>query len=153
MVEDKIFNSSYNTVDYGNDSGLQPQISVSPFVEDLYEENLSDDMDDVYTRKKLHEDMAKLYEDSSYYGKYGKSDKKIERADIFDIYYTFKEKLLESQEYTIAQVFCEIAEFFSLNYKTLYNDILTLEDKVKILDDLSEKYGLQKQFSESKRLF
>lgn len=153
MVEDKIFNSTYNNVDYGNDSGLPSQISVSPRVEDLYEENLSDDMSGVYTIKKLHEDMAKLYKSSPYYEKYGKSDKKIERADAFDIYYTFKGKLLETQEYTIVQIFCEIAEFFGLNYKTLYNDILTLEDKVNILDCLSEKYGLQKQFSESKRLF
>ena len=153
MVEDKIFNSSYNNVDYGADMTTQQQITVDPCVENQYEENLSDDMDEVYTKKKLHEDMARVYEQSPYYEKYGKSDKRIERSDVFDIYYSFKEKLIVLQEYTIVQIFCEIAEFFDLNYKTLYNDILTLEDKVEILDSLSEKYGLQKQFAKSKRLF
>jgi len=54
---------------------------------------------------------------------------------------------------TLIKIFCAIAEFFDLNYKILYNDILTLEDKVKILDQLEKEYGLEKQFTKSKALF
>ena len=37
--------------------------------------------------------------------------------------------------------------------KTLYNDILTLEDKVNILEHLEKEYGLEKHFASSKALF
>lgn len=152
MVEDKIFNSGYNSVVYGN-ANISQQINVSPCVEDDYQDNLSDNMEDVYIKRQLHDDINSLYKESDYYQKYGQDDKRIERADTFDIYYSFKEKLLEKGDYTIVEIFCEIAEFFGLNYKLLYNNILTLEDKVEILDYFGEERGLEKQFAKSKRLF
>ena len=51
------------------------------------------------------------------------------------------------------QIFCAIAEFFELNYKTLYNDIISLEDKSEILEALQESYGLESTLSSSKKLF
>ena len=79
--------------------------------------------------------------------------KKVERCDLFKIYYHFKDELQKQNEFSIIQIFCTIAEFFDLNYKTLYNDILTLEDKVNILEHLEKEYGLDKHFARSKALF
>jgi hypothetical protein len=97
--------------------------------------------------------MDDLYHESEYFEKYGNNLKKIERGDMFGIYYHFKDELMKKNEFSIIQIFCAIAEFFDLNYKILYNDILTLEDKVKIPDQLEKEYGLEKQFTKSKALF
>ena len=104
-------------------------------------------------RKRLYEDLANIYEHSKYFQKYGREYKKLEKADVTDIYYTFKDELKKANDYSIVQIFCAIAEFFDLNYKTLYNDIITIEDKAEILENLRETYGLEKEFAKSKRLF
>lgn len=153
MIEDKIIDNSFDKVDYGTERTVSGTIQISPFVSDRYEESVSENIDEVYTRRRLTELMDVLYKESEYYNKYGTNLKKIERCDLLGIYYYFKNELLKQQEFTIIQIFCTIAEFFDLNYKTLYNDILTLEDKVNILETLEKEYGLEKQFSKSKPLF
>jgi hypothetical protein len=152
-VEDKIINNSYDSVDYGTGSMSQQAISISPLVEDMYAESTTERIDELYSNKKLMEELHDLYEESEYYNKYKKSTKKIERPDVFDMYHYFKKKLEEKSEYTAVQIFCAIAEFFDLNYKVLYNDIITLNDKVEILDVLQNQYGLEKEFIKSRRLF
>ena len=97
--------------------------------------------------------MAEFYEASEFYAKYGQDCKKLEKADISNVYYTFKHLLLEKDNYNLVQVFTTIAEFFELNYKTLYNDIISLEDKAEILEILRDMYGLDNQFAKSKKLF
>ena len=97
--------------------------------------------------------MSELYEASEFYEKYGQDCKKLEKADISNVYYTFKRQLLEKDDYNLVQVFTTIAEFFDLNYKTLYNDIISLEDKAEILEILRDMYGLESQFAKSKKLF
>lgn len=175
MIEDKIFENSFDKVDYGVERTTQASIQISPFVEKQYEESVSENIDDLYTRRRLMRIMYDLYIDSEFFEKYGQKRhtnivkdastiqhddlvynpvvKKIERCDLFKIYYYFKDKLQERNEFSIIQIFCTIAEFFDLNYKTLYNDVLTLEDKVTILDYLEKEYGLDKQFTKSKALF
>ena len=88
-----------------------------------------------------------------YFKKYGREAKKLEKRDISDIYYTFKDELKKKDSYSLVQIFCAIAEFFELNYKTLYNDIISLEDKSEILEALQESYGLESTLSSSKKLF
>lgn len=169
-MEDKIINNRFDNVEYGTE-GLGPgQIVVSPAVADRYEESLSENIEDVYARKKLNDYLAELHKQSPFYEKYpdgaraevidedGNTDnerivKKLEKKDIFDIYYYYKDKLMETGEYTIVQVFCAIAEFFDINYKTLYHDIVSLEDKAAILETLDETIGLRKNFAKSKKLF
>ena len=56
-------------------------------------------------------------------------------------------------EFNAVQVFCAIAEFFDVNYKIMYNDVISLEDKVIILEEMSEMYGLKKRFANVNRLF
>lgn len=151
MLEDKILNNDYNSVDYGTEKGSA--IAISPFVSDRYEESISENIEELYLRKRVNEKLVELYEASPYFKKYGK-EKKLEKADIPEIYYTFKAELRKDASYSLVQIFCAIAEFFELNYKTLYNDIISLEDKAEILENLRESYGLETQMTtKSKRLF
>lgn len=153
MLEDKIINNNFDNVEYGTEALSQSPIAVNPMVYDRYEESLSDDISEIYTRKKMYEDLAEIYEASPYYQKYGKEVKKLEKRDIGDIYYSFKDELNKRDSYTLVQIFCGIAEFFDLNYKILYNDIISLEDKAQILEILQEAYGLESDLGKSKKLF
>ena len=175
MIEDKIFENSFDKVEYGVERTTQESIQISPFVEKQYEESVSENIDELYVRRRLMQIMYELYLNSEFFEKYGQKKhidasrdssslkyedlvynpvvKKIERGDLFKIYYYFKDELNKYHEFSIIQIFCTIAEFFDLNYKTLYNDILTLEDKVNILEHLEKEYGLDKHFARSKALF
>ena len=150
---DKIINNSYDAVDYGQEALSQSPIAINPLVSEQYEEATSENIEDIYARKKLYNQMSELYEASEFYEKYGQDCKKLEKADISNVYYTFKRQLLEKDDYNLVQVFTTIAEFFDLNYKTLYNDIISLEDKAEILEILRDMYGLESQFAKSKKLF
>ena len=175
MLGDKIFENSFDKVEYGVERTTQASIQISPFVEKQYEESVSENIDELYVRRRLMRIMYDLYLNSEFFEKYGQKQhidaskdssslqyddlvynpvlKKIERGDLFKIYYYFKDELQKHHEFSIIQIFCTIAEFFDLNYKTLYNDILTLEDKVNILEHLEKEYGLDKHFARSKALF
>ena len=150
---DKIINNSYDAVDYGQEALSQSPIAINPLVSEQYEEATSENIEDIYTRKNLYNQISELYEASEFYEKYGQDCKKLEKADISNVYYTFKRQLLEKDDYNLVQVFTTIAEFFDLNYKTLYNDIISLEDKAEILEILRDMYGLESQFAKSKKLF
>lgn len=75
---------------------------------------------------------------------------KIEKNDISDIYYYFKE-LLEEQNFDELECFCAIAEFFKLNYKSLYDDYISIESKAKLLNALKEEYNIK--FEKNNKLF
>jgi len=153
-MQDKIGNSNYDNVEYGVERTTQTPIQIDPYAEDMYEEATSENIEEIYVKRKMMDVMNEIYEQSEYFSKYGGvKPKKVERSDLFGIYYYFKDELRKRSEYTIVQIFITIAEFFDLNYRTLYNDILTLEDKVEILDHLSDEYGLERQFAKSNPLF
>ena len=153
MLEDKIINNNYDNVDYSYVFTSSAPIAINPLVSDRYEDTLSEDISDLYVRRHIYEDVAEIYEASPYFKKYGKETKKLEKRDVSDIYYTFKDQLKKKDSYSLVQIFCAIAEFFELNYKTLYNDIISLEDKAEILEILQESYGLESTLSSSKKLF
>ena len=153
MLEDKIINNNYDNVDYSYGFTSSTPIAISPLVSDRYEDALSEDIGELYARRHIYEDVAEIFEASPYFQKYGRETKKLEKRDVSDIYYTFKDELKKKDSYSLVQIFCAIAEFFELNYKTLYNDIISLEDKAEILEILQESYGLESTLSTSKRLF
>lgn len=152
-MEDKIINNSYNAVDYGQEMLTQAPITINPLVSDQYEETTAESIEDLYVKRRLYNELLELYEASEFYEKYGQDCKKIDKCDISNVYYTFKSALLAKNDYNLVQIFTTIAEFFNLNYRTLYNDIVSLEDKAKILEILSDMYGLDSQFAKSKKLF
>lgn len=152
-MQDKIINNNYNKVDFGQEVLSQSPIAINPLVSDLYEEATSENIEDLYVKRELYNELCNLYESSEFYEKYGQEYKKIEKGDISNVYYTFKQLLLNKSNYNLVQIFTTIAEFFDLNYKTLYNDIISLEDKAEILEILRDMYGLETQFAKSKKLF
>ena len=71
----------------------------------------------LYTTRKMRDLMSGFFENSPFYEKYSVDAKKVERCDLYDIYYYFKDRLNEIGEFNAVQVFCAIAEFFDVNYK------------------------------------
>lgn len=76
--------------------------------------------------------------------------KKIEKCDLTNIYYYFK-NILEDQNFDEMEAFCAIAEFFKLNYKLLYDDVISIESKAKILNALKDNFNIK--FEKTNRLF
>lgn len=76
--------------------------------------------------------------------------RKIDKSDMPEIYYYFKD-ILEAQNFDELECFCAIAEFFKLNYKSLYDDVITIESKAKILNSLKEDYNIK--FEKNNKLF
>lgn len=152
-MEDKIINNNFDNVEYCTERLKGGTIEIDPKLRDRYEETTSENIEDVYVRKQLYNDLMNMYMKSKYFEKYGQNNKKIDRRDMMDIYYTFKEQLMNKSNYSLVQVVCAIAEFFEMNYKTLYNEILSLEDKAMVIEGLQEIYGLESNFINSKRLF
>ena len=152
-MEDKIFNSNFDNVEYGIERSSQSAISIDPAAERYYEESMSENIEDLYTERRLRDIMSKIYDESEFKDKYSDTPKKIERRDMFKIYYYFKEELNKIGEFNIIQIFCAIAEFFDMNYRTLYKDVITLEDKAEILELIEEQNGIEKHVSKSKKLF
>lgn len=152
-MEDKIFNSNFDNVEYGTERSSQSSISIDPAAERYYEESMSENIEDLYTERRLRDIMSKIYNESEFKDKYSDIPKKIERRDMFKIYYYFKDELNKIGEFNIVQIFCAIAEFFDMNYRTLYKDVITLEDKAEILELIEEQNGIEKHVSKSKKLF
>lgn len=153
MVDDKILNNSFDDVEYGIERTTQQSIQILPQVAYMYEESTCENMEDLYTERKTRDLMSEFFEKSPFYEKYSLDVKKVERCDLYDIYYYFKDRLNEVGEFNSVQIFCAIAEFFDVNYKIMYNDVIALEDKVVILEEMSDMYGLKKKFSKVNRLF
>ena len=153
MVEDKILNNRFNAVEYGTDNLRNNPIAINPMVSDMYEEATTEDIEGMRQRKKLEDTMYQLYIESEFYKKYGNDSKRIERPDIPLIYAYFKKKLKDIGEYDIVEIFCAIAEFFDLNYKVLYNDIVSLDDKGMILTILDQRNGLENEYEQCDQLF
>jgi len=152
-MEYKIINNSFNSVEYGTDSLKSTQIAINPAVSDVYEESTTSSIEDVYTRRKMESEIMDMYERSEFYKKYGNEYKKVDRCDMSPIYYYFKDEFMKIGTYNAVEIFLCIAEFFDMNYKILYNDIISLEDKGRILSTLEETIGLDSIFEKSYRLF
>jgi len=153
MVEDKIFNNSFDNTEYGTERLTQNAVAIDPIFASRFEESTSENIEDLYTERRLRDILSQAYENSEFYEKYKDSSGKIERRDMFKIYYHFKDVLTKYDEFNIIQIFCAIAEFFDFNYRTLYKDVITLEDKAAILELIEEQNGLDKHVSQSKKLF
>lgn len=150
----EIINNSYEDSDFSDQRFTDRTLCIDPTIEDNYRDTLSDDVDIVYHEKELEERMDALYKESAWYNKYGAdTKKKIERADMCDIFYYFKGKLVADSRFNIVEIFCIICEFFDFNYKLMYNDIISLSDKSSILELLERNYGLEKEFSHTLKLF
>jgi hypothetical protein len=142
----KVLNNSYNAVD--RETGTTSAITISPFVTHLYQESVSDDISDLYQSKITDEMMYDLFVESPFYNKYKNSTKKIDKADSYEIYVYFRDLLLEKMpNINIIQIFFAIMEFFEFNYDKMYNDVISINDKSKILETLENVYGYKSELN------
>jgi esterase/lipase superfamily enzyme len=142
----KVLNNSYNAVD--RETGTTSAITISPFVSHLYQESVSDDISDLYQSKITDEMMYDLFLESPFYDKYKNSTKKIEKGDAYEIYIYFRDLLMEKMpSINIIQIFFAIMEFFEFNYDKMYNDIISINDRSKILEVLENVYGYKSELS------
>ena len=98
-----------------------------------YDDILSPNMDTIRVNKMLEEEIYNLFLESPFKSKYS-TWRKVDKKDVYDIFYYFKDKLIESKKYNLIDIFISIAEFFEMNYNILYDNI-TLKDKEIILQN------------------
>jgi hypothetical protein len=148
---EKILNNSYNDVEYTTQHN-QP-IAVSPIISNQYEEATTEDPYDLLTKRSLNDLIFNLYLESEIYNKYHNNYKKIDKEDISPIWFYFKNKLLELGGYNIVEIICGVAEFFEFNYIVLYENVISVEDKIVLLSTLENVYSYKSKFLKSKKLF
>ena len=146
IAHDKIFANDYNT---GN---LDFEEYTLPKVDSFYAEtNLRDCYDAYeYNRKKELEAKVDEYFLASEPGQVLGNKKKLPKQVLPQVYVAIREKF-KGNDYTGSEIFICIAEYFSINYEVLYENIPSLyrEELVRELDD---KYGVLKKRG-VKRLF
>lgn len=148
----KILNNSYNNIEYAMERTIKSStISVDTDACGLYEDATTDDISGAIMKRKLYEIMLEEFNNSRWVEKYGNGNvKKIDKNDISDIFHEFNELLTKKYEYDVVDVFCVIAEFFDLNYTTLYRDIITISHKMELIKALKERYGLSAELGTRK---
>jgi hypothetical protein len=138
----KIFNNGWNQIDREN--MMMASITLDPSMDDCYDDATTDDIIDLYIQRRINSVLHDLYTSSIFFEKYNKNVKRIDKSDLYNVYVYFRDKLyIEMPEINIVQIFIGIAEFFELNYDILYNDIISIEDKSKVLECLANVYGVQ----------
>jgi hypothetical protein len=146
VSHDKIFSNDYNT---GN---LDFEEYTLPKVDSFYaEDNLRECYDSYeYNRKKILEAKVDEYFLESEPGKVLGNKKKLPKQVLPQVYVAIRERFT-SNDYAGSEIFITIAEYFSINYEVLYENIPSLyrEELVRELDD---KYGVLKKRG-VKRLF
>ena len=136
----KVLNNSWNAVD--RDTTQFIAIVVDPILEDRYDESMSSAIDEIYIQRQINDTLFNLYVASQFYAKYKNEYKRIDKDDMYNVYTYFRDLLYkEMPELNIIQIFCSIMEFFSMNYDKMYHDVISIEDKSKILETLYDVYG------------
>jgi len=148
----KLFDSNWDNIDIGQERTRNTEISVLPLVSDMYEESTTNDMDTLLSRKMIEKELYDIYLSSPFFDKYGDELKKIEKKEIPEVYYYFRDEL-KKLNHNKVEILCAICEFFDFNYSNMYNNVLSLEEKSNILEILENDYGLQNKFKHSKKLF
>ena len=79
--------------------------------------------------------------------------KKIEKNDITKVFYYVKEELDKIRKLSAYELVLAINEFFDFNYNVIWYDVLSVELKGEILEDLYENHGMKSKMQVSKKLF
>ena len=123
-----------------------------PKVDTVYAESNLNDCYDSFEYQRHHnlEVFVDQYFKNTEFGKILGMKKKIPKQLLPRIYITIREQF-KPGEYTFAEIFSAIAEYFGLNYEVLYENIPAVyrEELVRELDD---KHGILKRKG-LKRLF
>jgi hypothetical protein len=131
MKEDKIFNNKFNTGEIEYEVFGKISLKGSNSDGDSYEE---------YNEKKLQEEIYDIFINSKYYEEYIKN-KKVPKGEVSEIYYYFDDRIPQTEEVTAVEKFINIAEFMSISYEVLYQELAPVY-KEKLLRELDNKYDI-----------
>lgn len=131
MKEDKIFNNKFNTGEIEYEVFGKISLKGSNSDGDSYEE---------YNEKKLQEEIYDIFINSKYYEEYIKN-KKVPKSEVSEIYYYFDDRIPQTDEVTAVEKFINIAEFMSISYEVLYQELAPVY-KEKLLRELDNKYDI-----------
>jgi hypothetical protein len=160
-----ILGNSYNNKDFGNEITENSTITVDPSATDLYEEATTEDPDELKRKDRLRNLMYDLFVESEWHEKYGAfaitdedgnvttNDKKVEKKDIKPLYEYFEHFIVDVHGYDEMEAICTICEFFQLNYKTIYDNILPPLKRASLLRIIKERYGISKELRRTHKLF
>lgn len=152
MPTRKILNNSYNQG--GNDQVFTSSIKIDPAVSDRYDESTTEDPALLIERKETQEEIFQIFISSPYAKKYPIENlKKIEKNDITKVFYYVKEELDKIRKLSAYELVLAINEFFDFNYNVIWHDVLSVELKGEILEDLYENHGMKSKMQVSKKLF
>lgn len=136
---DKIFNNTWNSVE--RTTGTTSAITVDPQMDECYDDATTSDIIELYAIRNINKNLYEIFIGSPFYEKY-KNNKRIDKNELYDVYVYFRDALHSVMpEITYVQMFLGIAEFFDLNYEIMYNDIISIEDKSKILECLKNVHN------------
>ena len=141
MKEDKIFNNRYNTGEIEYEVFGKIQVHEKFLPQDIFQE---------YVNNKLQDELYEIFVTADFYEEYSKN-KKVVRSDVARVYYYFDNNLENTKEISSIEKFIAIAEFMSIPYEQLYEELAPVY-KEALLRELDEKYKI---FSKRKikRLF
>ena len=141
MKEDKIFNNRYNTGEIEYEVFGKIQVHEKFLPQDIFQE---------YVNNKLQDELYEIFVTADFYEEYSKN-KKVVRSDVARVYYYFDNNLENTKEISSIEMFIAIAEFMSISYEQLYEELAPVYKEV-LLRELDEKYKI---FSKRniKRLF
>ena len=148
MKEDKILNNSFNNGEM-NYQEFTTTIKVDNRVSALYDDQLGDILEH-RSKSILNDNIYSIFLESPYYEKY-KNPKRVDKTDMINMYYYFKEAVMKIKSFSSMEIFIGFAEFFQINYDQLYGEIRVL-DKESLLKEMNEKFELGKRIK-TKRLF
>ena len=133
MKEDKIFNNRYNTGEMEFEQFGKIEVNEIHRPSDSFEE---------YIEAKMQKDLYEIFLGSDFFEEYSKN-KKVPRSEVSKIYYYFEERLTSNGTTSMIEKFVNIAEFMSISYEMLYQEIAP-SYKEGLLRELDQKYEIFK---------
>ena len=113
-----ILNNSYLSGSPTDNKFSTNKISVAPSVSGRYDYSVTEDQSLLIDRKDTDEKLYEIFKNSPYAERYMSSGQpiKIDKKDIFDIFYYCKEHLEKIKDLTAYEMTIAINEFFDFNY-------------------------------------
>lgn len=147
----KVLNNRWNTG--GGQVSLTGTISINSDMSSEYDYALTDDPILLNDRKDTANQLYQIFKTSSYFKKYSNSTKKVDKDDIFEIFYYFKNELKKKKTVSAYEFMLSINEFFDFNYDYIWNNVASVDMKSEILEDMYKNMGKREEMEHQIRLF
>lgn len=139
----------FSNVEYGSELSTS-SMNVAPVIEDQYDYAFTDDPVLLNERKRFQEMLYDFFVNSPYYTRYTEASTnviKIPKDQIQEVFYYFKDKLLEAEHISAYEYVIAINEFFDFNYEYIVNKVLSSKIKTQIIEDYY-KNGMKSRIDE-----